>query len=382
MRTALALLLASQPLVARAQNETKYATALPGYRYEFPRDYFDHPDYQTEWWYYTGNVTSADGRHFGFELTFFRQGVNPDAKKSVWDARDLYLAHLALSDLDGGHFYHAERTNRAGPGIAGVSASESRIWNGNWQIQWNGDQQTLQAIDPRFKLEFTLKSEKPPVIQGENGVSQKSAGAGHASHYISLTRLATTGAITLGGKSTQVSGLAWMDHEFFTHQLEQDQIGWDWFSVQLADNTELMLYRIRRKDGSVDPFSAGTFVDASGKSTHLRATDFSLQPGGATWTSPATKAAYPVQWKIAVPKLGLDLEVKTLLQSQELTGDPSGGTLTPSYWEGAVTYEGMRAGAKIHGSGYLEMTGYDRPFEMGAEQKNSSQSSQSAENNE
>ncbi len=354
-------------LATRAQTDSQYAVALPGYRYEFPRDHFDHPEYQTEWWYYTGNVASSDGHRFGFELTFFRQSANWNATKSTWNVRDLYLAHLALSDLDGGRFYHAERTNRAGPGIAGVSATDARIWNGNWQIQWNGDQQTLQAIDPRFKLEFTLKSEKPPVIQGENGVSQKSAGAGHASHYISLTHLATTGTITLGGKSIQVTGLTWMDHEFFTHQLEQDQIGWDWFSVQLADNTELMLYRIRRKDGSVDPFSAGTFVDASGKSTHLRATDFSLQPGGATWTSPATKAAYPVQWKIAVPKLGLDLEVKTLLQSQELTGDPSGGTLTPSYWEGSVTYDGTRDGAKIQGAGYLEMTGYDRPFDMGSD---------------
>ena len=185
---------------------------------------------------------------FGFELTFFRQGVNRDATKTnSWDVRDLYLAHLALSDLDGGHFYHTERTNRAGPGIAGVSAKDARIWNGNWQIQWNGDQQTLQAIDPRFDLRFTLKSEKPPVIQGENGISQKAAGAGHASHYISLTRLATNGTITLGGKSIEVTGLAWMDHEFFTHQLERDQIGWDWFSVQLDDNTELMLFRIRRK---------------------------------------------------------------------------------------------------------------------------------------
>jgi predicted secreted hydrolase len=374
VRVALALLLTVQPLLApgvaarSAESDSQYAVALPGYRYEFPRDHFDHPDYQTEWWYYTGNVTSADGRRFGFELTFFRQGVTRDAAKAgEWNVRDLYLAHLALSDLNGGQFYHTERTNRAGPGIAGVSVKDARIWNGNWQIRWNADEQTLQAIDPRFELHLTLKSQKPPVIQGENGVSQKAAGAGHASHYISLTRLATNGTITLGGKAFQVSGLAWMDHEFFTHQLERDQIGWDWFSVQLDDDTELMLYRIRRKDGSVDPFSAATFVDASGKSTHLRAAEFSLQPVGATWTSPVTKATYPVQWKIAVPKLGLDLEVKTALPSQELVGGPGNGTLTPSYWEGAVTYDGAREGAKIHGAGYLEMTGYDRPFEMGAD---------------
>jgi predicted secreted hydrolase len=354
-------------LATRAQTDSQYAVALPGYRYEFPRDHFDHPEYQTEWWYYTGNVASSDGHRFGFELTFFRQSANWNATKSTWNVRDLYLAHLALSDLDGGRFYHAERTNRAGPGIAGVSATDARIWNGNWQIQWNGDQQTLQAIDPHFELQFTLKSQKPPVIQGENGVSQKSAGAGHASHYISLTHLATTGTITLGGKSIQVTGLTWMDHEFFTHQLERDQIGWDWFSVQLADNTELMLFRIRRKNGSVDPFSAATFVDANGKSTHLRAEEFTLQPGGAQWTSSVTKATYPIQWKIAVPKLGLDLEVKTELPSQELVGGPGNGTLTPSYWEGSVTYDGTRDGAKIQGAGYLEMTGYDRPFDMGSD---------------
>jgi predicted secreted hydrolase len=386
-RVVLAFILTMQPLLAfsspasHAQYAQQYAVALPGYHYEFPRDHFDHPDYQTEWWYYTGNVTSADGRHFGFELTFFRQGVNRNATKTnSWDVRDLYLAHLALSDLDGGRFYHTERTNRAGPGIAGISDKDARIWNGNWQIQWNSDQQTLEAIDPRFELHLNLKSEKPPVIQGENGVSQKAAAPGHASHYISLTRLATNGTITLNGKSIEVTGLAWMDHEFFTHQLERDQIGWDWFSVQLADNTELMLFRIRRKDGSVDPFSAATFVDARGQTTHLRSTDFSLTPAGATWTSPATKATYPIHWRIAVPKLGLDLEMRTALPSQELTGGPSDGTLTPSYWEGSVTYDGTREGAKIHGAGYLEMTGYDRPFEMGAEQEDSPQSSQRAQN--
>src|ERR1700692_31761 len=151
----------------------QYRTALPGYRYEFPRDHFDHPDFQTEWWYYTGNVKSADGHRFGFELTFFRQGVNRDAaKRKLCDVRDLYLAHLALSDLDGREFYHTERTSRAGPGLAGISATDGRIWNGNWQVQWQGDDQNLQAVDVRFELQFRLRAEKPPVINGENGVSQ------------------------------------------------------------------------------------------------------------------------------------------------------------------------------------------------------------------
>ena len=240
-----ATLLILSPLAAQ------YRTALPGYRYEFPRDHFNHPDYQTEWWYYTGNLKSADGHRYGFELTFFRQAVRRHAAMAtVWDLRDLYLAHLALSDLDGGKFYHTERVNRAGPDIAAVSESLGRVWNGNWRIQWEGSNQRLVAIDARFQLNLTLRSEKAPVIHGENGVSQKADGPGRASHYISLTRLATFGSIELGGKSLEVSGTSWMDHEFFTHQLESNQTGWDWLSLQLADHTELMLFRIRRADGS------------------------------------------------------------------------------------------------------------------------------------
>jgi predicted secreted hydrolase len=351
----IALVLA-QPLPAQ------YRTALPGYRFEFPRDHFSHPDFQTEWWYYTGNLKSADGHRFGFELTFFRQAVTRDpVKNSAWDVRDLYLAHLALSDLNGQRFYHAERTNRSGPGIAGVSQTDARIWNGNWQIQWCADEQILQAIDDRFELHLTLRAEKPPVIHGENGVSQKATGAGRASHYISLTRLVTQGSIQVDGKEFAVAGLAWMDHEFFTHQLEPDQAGWDWLSLQLDDNTELMLFRIRRKDGSIDPHSAGTFVDSGGRTTHLRQSDFTLEAVNKTWTSPETHAVYPIAWKIEIPRLGVELQASTSLASQELAGTTR---LSPSYWEGAISLAGHRGTQPLQGVGYLEMTGYDRPFEL------------------
>src|SRR5260370_37435907 len=154
-----AALLLLQPLAAQ------YRTALPGYRYEFPRDHFNHPDFQTEWWYYTGNLKSADGGRFGFELTFFRQAVSRDPKKvTAWEVNDLYLAHLALSDLDGGKFYHAERTNRSGPGIAAVNESLGRLWNGNWQIQWRGSDQPLTAVAERFQLHLPRHSGRPPVI--------------------------------------------------------------------------------------------------------------------------------------------------------------------------------------------------------------------------
>jgi predicted secreted hydrolase len=341
----------------------QYRVALPGYRYEFPRDHFSHPDFQTEWWYYTGNVRSADGHRFGFELTFFRQAVDRDPTKiSTWNVRDLYLAHLALSDLDRRAFYHAERLNRSGPGIAGVSQKESRIWNGNWRIDWSDDQQTLQATDNRFTLQFHLRSEKPPIIHGENGVSQKAEGPGRASHYISLTRLNTQGHITLGAKQFEVSGLAWMDHEFFTHQLEAGQAGWDWFSLQFDDHTELMLFRIRRQDGSLDPYSSGTFVDAQGRSMHLRESDFDLRPLTEHWKSPATNANYPIHWRITIPKLHLDFETQTLLPSQELTGS---SRLAPNYWEGSIEMNGKKSGTPVTGVGYFEMTGYDRPVEMG-----------------
>jgi predicted secreted hydrolase len=353
---AAAALLLLQPLAAQ------YRTALPGYSFEFPRDHFNHPDFQTEWWYYTGNLKSADGHRFGFELTFFRQAVSRDpARTATWEVNDLYVAHLALSDLDGRKFFHSERTNRSGPGIANVSESLGRIWNGNWQIQWRGEDQELTAIDPRFQLHLTLHPEKPPVIHGENGVSQKAEGLGRASHYISLTRLATSGVIELDNKRLKINGTSWMDHEFFTHQLESNQTGWDWLSLQLDDYTELMLFRIRRKDGSIDPYSAGTYVDSKGKTTHLRSGDFSLEPVGEKWTSPVTGATYPIHWKIAIPQLGIELEAKTPLASQELTGNSK---LAPNYWEGAIVLTGRRNAQPLNGAGYLEMTGYDRTVQL------------------
>jgi predicted secreted hydrolase len=343
--------------------QSPYKVAVPGYHYEFPRDYFNHPDYQTEWWYYTGNVTAEDGHRFGFELTFFRVGVNRDVEQhNTWDVEDLYLAHLALSDLDGKNFYHTERTNRAGPGIAGVHAEQKRIWNGNWSVSWNGYDQVLEAVDERVCFTLKLHPEKPAVIQGENGVSQKGAGTGRASYYISLTRLKTNGTLQLDGRKYEVSGLTWMDHEFFTNQLEKEQVGWDWFSVQLSDNTELMLYRIRRVDGSVDPYSSGTYVDANGRSVHMRREDFSLTPGAETWKSSATGGVYPVQWHISVPKLGLELEASTALNAQELSGKSQ---VIPNYWEGAIQLNGHRGEEAMTGVGYLEMTGYDRAVKLG-----------------
>ncbi len=343
-----------------AAADQAYRPALPGYRYSFPRDHFNHPEFQTEWWYYTGNLKDPQGRAFGFQLTFFRQAVRrrPATASSSWDVADLYMAHAALSDLSGGNFYHAQRLNRAGPGIAGVDARAGRIWNGNWQAVWSGQSQKLDVFSNGWELRLTLKPTKPPVINGQNGVSRKGPAPGQASHYISLTRLETSGQIQLGGNSYAVQGASWMDHEFFTNQLAAGQTGWNWLSIQFSDNTELMLFQMRRQDGLPDPYSAGTYVDSRGNSWHLSAADFQMAPSGQTWTSPLTHAAYPLQWSATIPSLHLQLRISARLRDQEMTGK---GPRAINYWEGAVAIEGTRGRIPVSGLGYLELTGYDQP---------------------
>lgn len=241
-----------------------YKLALPGYRFEFPRDYFNHENYQTEWWYYTGNVRAKNGHRYGFELTFFRQGVSRSENTNPWFVHDLWMAHLALSDIGAQRFHHEERINRSGPGIAGVDALAGLVWNGNWQAHIAEHEDDLRGIGEDFAFALKLIPAKPPVVQGQNGVSRKAAGAGHASHYFSLTRLLTTGSIDIDGKAYDVEGTSWMDHEFFTGSLAATESGWDWLSVQFEDGSELMLYRMRLNDGRIDPYSSGSYVDAHG----------------------------------------------------------------------------------------------------------------------
>jgi predicted secreted hydrolase len=335
-----------------------YKLALPGYKYEFPRDYFNHEGYQTEWWYYTGNLRAADGHRLGFELTFFRQGFSRESNANPWFVRDLWMAHLALSDVTGQRFYHEERLNRAGPGIAGVDEKAGLIWNGNWQARIGEREEELSAVGDKFGIALKLLPAKRPVIEGQNGVSQKAEGVGHASHYVSLTRLLTKGSIDVDGKTYQVEGTSWMDHEFFTGSMAADETGWDWLSVQLEDGSELMLYRLRHRDGSIDPYSSGSYVDAQGKNEFLSAKDFMLMPMGDNWTSSQTKASYPERWRVSIARLGIELDVATPLRDQELAG-----SYGPSYWEGTVNVSGQRDGAALRGVGYLEMTGYARPGE-------------------
>jgi predicted secreted hydrolase len=326
--------------------------------FRFPADHASHPEYRLEWWYYTGNLATAAGRRFGYQLTFFRVGVNiAPPSPSRWAIRDLFMAHLAITDIEAGKYFASEKLARPGVGTADARTETYRVWNGSWGARLENGRHVLQAesFAPPIALDLQLEEGKPPVLQGEAGYSQKGPAPGNASHYYSLTRMPTTGSLTIDGKRHQITGQSWMDHEFGTSFLEPGQVGWDWFALQLDDGTDVMLYAMRRGDGSADPHSSGTLAPPSKATTRLRAADFSLQPG-RTWTSKATRGSYPVEWAVAVPGAQLLLTVQAALDGQEMSG-VSG----VSYWEGAVEVRGTKAGEPITGRGYLEMTGYAGP---------------------
>jgi predicted secreted hydrolase len=329
--------------------------ATPGYQMQFPRDHASHPEFKLEWWYYTGNVHTADGRRFGYQVTFFRVGIDAaPANPSRWAVRDLFMTHLAVSDPVGARYRFDERLSRAGPGLAGADADRYRVWNEDWRAGLAADNAHLiRAISDNAGVELVLDEGKPPAINGVNGISQKGEATGNASHYYSLTRMPTRGAIVIDGERFEVTGESWMDHEFGTSFLEKEQQGWDWMSIQLADGRELMLYQLRRGDGSRDPRSSGTVVDRQGRTTYLAAGEFTLTPTGRTFRAPSG-ALYPMRWSIQIPKAQLDLEVTTPLENQELSTTGAG----ISYWEGLIDVKGTSGTAVTTGRGYLEMTGY------------------------
>ncbi len=334
----------------------QWKEASPGYAFTFPRDHAAHPDYKIEWWYYTGNVAAKDGRRFGYQVTFFRVGVDQKpSNPSRWSIRDLYMTHVAVSDVSGRRYRYLERLSRGGPGIAGAATERYRVWNDGWIASLDDQgRHVLQAVGKEASIDLVLDEGKAPAINGVNGISQKGAKAGNASHYYSLTRMPTRGTLSVDGEAFEVTGESWMDHEFGTSFLEPEQRGWDWLSIQLNDGRELMLYQLRRGDGSRDPRSSGTLVDAKGRATHLGVNDFSLTPSGATFTS-GQGAAYPIAWTITLPAQNLELRVTTPLDDQELSLEGSTGV---SYWEGLIDVAGSSRGKAVAGKGYLEMTGY------------------------
>ena len=343
-------------LIFRGEASQEFRLARPGWEFAFPRDHAAHPEFKTEWWYYTGHLTSEQGEPFSYQLTFFRVGVRqPDPQaRSAWALNTLYFAHLALTDIQGRKFTFHEKAGRGALGMSGAASDRYRVWIDGWQAELDGDGHHLKAGAGDVTLDLQLTPEKPPVIHGKNGVSQKAAGEGYASHYYSLTRLATQGRLTYQGRSFQVQGLSWMDHEFSSSQLAPYQTGWDWFSLQLDDGHELMLYVLRHQDGSLDPFSSGTLVDPLGQAQHLELADFTIQVMD-TWKSPRSGAVYPGAWKISLPEQGYELEVQPTIPNQELVTSRS---TQITYWEGSVKVSGRRHGQPLRGRGYVELTGY------------------------
>jgi predicted secreted hydrolase len=337
---------------------SEWKQAVGPWQWSFPRDYGAHPAFRTEWWYFTGNLRDAEGKRFGYQLTFFRQGIVPEAKNpsNPWAIRDLYLAHFTLTDVSAGQFWCAEQVSRKGPGLAGASEKEMDVRLLNWTAKMEGDRIRISARDSQMELSLELSPRKPLVLHGLNGLSRKGPRDGQASYYSSFTDLSTHGSIRtpLSPSYIDVQGTSWFDHEFGSNQLASNQVGWDWFSLHLSDGQDLMIYFLRRTDGTVEPTSSGTLVDAAGQLTHLRLPDIRVEVLDH-WKSPKSGGMYPSHWRIRIPGSGINLLVHPLVAAQELITEGSTGVI---YWEGAVAGQGESSGKDVNCEGYIEMTGY------------------------
>jgi len=356
------------PLLAE-EGTAGFARATEPGAIRFPRDLGAHDDYQTEWWYYTGNLESASGRRFGYQLTFFRRALTPPApaeeqaggEVSEWRTDQVYLAHFTISDVAGEAFYFDERFARGAAGLAGAQADPYRVWLEEWfaaevGVAGEGDRVRLFAETEEVALDLILTETLPPVLHGDEGLSQKGREPGNASYYYSLVQQATAGTVTVQGETYAVTGLSWKDHEYSTSALEPGAVGWDWFSLQFDNGAALMFFQIRREDGSLQAESSGTFVYPDGSTVHVPLDEWNLEVTDS-WTSPDSGATYPAGWEIRIPSLDLELVGEPLLADQELT-------VSTVYWEGAVQFSGtwqggpVQAGQALQANGYIEMTGY------------------------
>ncbi len=331
-----------------------FARATAPREFVFPQDHGPHPEYAIEWWYYTGNLDSAQGRHFGYQLTFFRIGLTatPAVRASDFATSNIYMAHFALTDVTNQKFYAFERFSRSAAGLAGAQGQPFRVWLEDWSATGAGADglpMRLQAAQDDVAIDVTLEGGKPVVLQGDRGLSQKSDEPGNASYYYSLTRMPTRGTIRAGAETSDVSGLSWMDREWSTSSLGANAVGWDWFAVQLSDGRDLMYAQLRDASGATI-YSDGTLVDQAGSARRLARSEVALEATGE-WTSPRSGGRYPSGWRLRIASQALDLTLTPYLADQELP-------LTTVYWEGAVKIAGTAAGAPISGNGYVELTGY------------------------
>lgn len=336
----------------------QWRQAIGPWKWNFPRDHGSHPEFRTEWWYFTGNLKDGLNKRFGYQLTFFRQGVYWGAKDSnnPWSIRDLYLAHFALTDVSSNQFWYGERISREGPKLAYAPQDRMDVRLLNWYAKMDGNQIKIEARHQTMALSLRLLPKKPLVLHGKNGLSQKGPKEGQASYYYSYTNLATEGSIKtpLTQSPFPIKGTSWFDHEFGSNQLAPDQVGWDWFSLRLSDGQELMVYFLRLKDGTTEPSSSGTLINSSGTTSHLKRSDISLQVLNY-WKSPKSGGKYPSRWRLKIPSAKIEIELSALVPSQELLTEGSTGII---YWEGAVAGKGTSNGKPITCEGYVELTGY------------------------
>jgi predicted secreted hydrolase len=343
----------------RAQDEPGFAKADEPRPLVFPADHGSHPQFRTEWWYFTGNLKSTDGHLYGFELTFFRVGLRPQdidsPRRSAWAKNQIWMAHLAVTDATKQRFVANERIAREALDLAGAEAAPTRVWVKGWSALRSDDSEherwQLSARDEEIGLRLNLATDEAPVLNGEAGFDRKGPEPGNASYYYSLPRLAATGVLELDGAEIAVQGSVWMDREWSTSALGDDVAGWDWFGLRLSDGGSLMFYRLRRRDGTADGFSGGMLVDGAGHRRRLTRDDVELTPIDY-WASPLRGTRYPIAWRLKVPSAQLALEVHPYVQNQELN-------LSVRYWEGAVSGSGIGpGGSPLTTDGYLELAGY------------------------
>ena len=333
-----------------------YQRAYQPRPFVFPADHGPHPEFRNEWWYVTGNLADATGREFGYQLTLFRIALAPTVPvvDSAWRTNQVYMGHFALTDVVDNRHRAFERFSRGAMGLAGAQAAPLRVWLEDWELASIGPETLplrVRAHQDDIAVDLLLDTAKPLVLQGEQGLYQKSVEPGNASYYYSLTRLPTRGVVSLGGQVFTVSGASWLDREWSTSALGPEQSGWDWFALQLDDGRDVMFYRLRRKDGGIDPFSKGILVAADGSARVLRWNEVDLQPVGE-WISSKTGDRYPAGWRLRVPTEQMDLTVTPKIADQEMR-------LTVRYWEGAVAVGGHAGERAVAGQGYLEMTQYE-----------------------
>jgi len=354
-------------LLAAAQ-DTGWQRAQPDYRWSFPRDHWAHPSYKTEWWYFTGQLADEQdtSRRFGYQFTFFRVGVMPVAPDlaSDWAANMLIMGHAAITDINNGTHVFSEALYRATTMLGGFGAVGDTMvaWSRGpagteerWTLRWRAGTFAFTMADRRQGIGFDLATGagKMLAFQGPNGYSLKSPAAGSASQYYSLTRVPTSGTVRIGGRSYAVTGTSWMDKEFGSNQLAPGQVGWDWFSLQLDDGRELMLYLLRDSTGATN-FASGTVIGRDGATRYLADSAFTVR-STAQWTSDSTRATYPARWTVLVPSEHLELDVTPMVADQE---NRSVFLRRLFYWEGAVAVRD--ASGRTAGRGYVELVGYGR----------------------